>query len=257
MRKFFHFANLCLPLLIFLAINLYPQNIEVLRQRVPQYISELKKLIEEINKGEVSFDKMVKAASLASTIVLVAKDKKLKMKAARIGLEIAKGIMKKYPDRAAGYYYGALHLGYYALYRGPQYSLADIPLVKRWLEKAMKINPDYHSGSLYILACALYFEAPGFPVSIGNIFKAKKYCEMSVKKFPQNATAYLYLAAIYSILGNNKKAEEVLLQCKRNARPIDNSLEEKVFTEEDLKTADLMLEKLKRGEKLGEFMKER
>ena len=105
--------------------------------------------------------------------------------------------------------------------------------------------------------CGTYFEAPGFPVSIGDIYKAKKYCELAVKKFPKNCTSYVFLAAIYDTLGEPKEALKFINAGEKRCAAINNTLEEKVWNEKDLKTLQLTKIKLKKGMKLKKFMEER
>ncbi len=183
--------------------------------------------------------------------------KENKLKIAKIGYKIAQILVKEYPNDPAGYYYSALHLGYMALYIGPQNLLMAIPKIKKLAEKAINLDPNYHEGSPQVLLCAMYFEAPTFPISIGDIEKAKQYCSYVVEKFPESCTPYLYLAAISQILENNQKAKEILLKGEKNCAPIDNSLEENWFYHRDIETIRQLLKKIDKGVSIKGFMRKR
>ncbi len=237
--------------------TLYPLSIVDLQKEIPHYVNRLKEIITDINDGKATLNEMIDGASLASTLVQVIKDKNYKMRIAAMGLKIANMIIKKAPNRVEGYYFSALHLGYYSLYKGAQYSLYYIPKIEKWTQKAIKLNQSFKKGAPLIFACALYFEAPGFPVSIGDIYKAKELCEKAIKQYPENCTAYLYLSAIYDVLGNPQKAKTILLKGKHNCKPVNNSLEENVFYQEDLKSINTMLKQIQEGKSIKDFMKNR
>ena len=222
-----------------------------------RYLNELLQNYREIVNGDHSKEKLVKTASLASGLIQVVKDKKNKLKIAKMGYRVAQILMNKYPNDPSGYYYSALHLGYMALYIGPENLLMAIPRIKKLAEKAIKLDPFYHKGSPQVLLCALYFEAPTFPISIGDIEKARQYCSYVVKEFPESCTPYLYLAAIAQILEGNEKAREILLKGEKNCAPIDNSIEEKWFYQRDIETIRQLLKELDKGVSIKGFMRNR
>jgi len=251
-----------LILLLSLAINtnMISENnsdLSKLKQHIPKYVKDINNIMEKSAKNKATLDELVEGTSTASMLVQLIDNKDKKIKVASIGVFLAKQLQKEYPDRVEGYYYGSLLLGMIGVYKGVQFILNYLPKIESWVKKAIIIKGDYHDGAPYILMCATYFEPPGFPISIGNIYKAKKYCEISVKKFPNNCTAYPYLAAIYDTLKNRKKAEQYIEMGLNNCAPAGNTLEEKIWTEQDLNTLKIMKIKLKNKESLKHFMEER
>ncbi len=233
-------------------------TLEKLQNNIPLYVKKLNQLVEKINKSnKPSYKDLFDAASLASALVELSTNQNNKIKFAYVGLRIAKRIMKDFPNKAAGYYYAALHLGYVGLYKGPQFILYYLPTIEKWVLKAIHLNPGLHNGSPLILACAVYFESPGYPVSIGNIYKGKKYCEEAIEKFPHTCTSYLYLAAIYNVLDQNKIAEELLEKAKNSCKVPGPYLENEVYYLKDKKSLKIMLNRLKKGESIKDFMKNR
>ena len=238
--------------------NLHAVTLGELKARLPQYEIELNKIIQTINEQKrPQYDLLFKGASLASALVELSDVKAEKLQFARRGFKIAKLMLKYYPDRAGSYYYAALHLGYVSLFEGPQYTLYYLPKIRQWLMKAISLNPGLHNGSPLILACALYFESPGYPVSIGDIYKAKKFCEESINRFPHTCTAYLYLAAIYNVLGENRKALDLLTTATQKCRVPGEYLENLVYYLKDKKSAEEMIKEIKQGHSVKYFMRNR
>jgi len=209
-------------------------DMSLLKKKIPEYTSIIEKTVNDMSKNRATYDELVKSASTASMLIQIIDDWNMKLKAAQLGFNIAKTLMKKYPDKPAGYHYSGLFLSMVGIYKGPQYFLNYIVTIKNWVLHAIKIDPAFNHGAPYILLCGLYFEIPGFPVSIGDIYIAKKYCETALKKFPHNCTTYPFLAAIYDTLGEKSNASYYLNAGEKMCKPVNSSLEEKVWTEKDL-----------------------
>jgi len=246
-------------LIMFIGINLkgnQSYTIE-LKKKIPDYLKNLKKIAQDTNNNNETFEELINGASSASMLFQLVNKKSEKVKILSLGYTIADKLMKKYPQKSEGYHYGAFLLGMIGVYKGPHFILNYLPKIEKMALKGLKLNPNFHHGSTYVTLCATYFESPGFPLSIGNIYKAKKYCQFSIKNFPDNCTAYLYLASIYDTLKLKDNALETLKIGEKNCAPVDNSLEEKVWYEEDYSALHQMINKLIKGESIRHFMQER
>ena len=232
-------------------------NFVKLKKKIPFYLNTLDRIASDVANHKDNLQELITGVSTASMLVQILDNKNDKLKAARLGVLLSKELMNKYPKRVEGYYYGGMLLGMIGVYKGAQYILNYLPKIESWVKTAVNLDPSFHNGAPYILLCATYFESPGFPVSIGDIYKARKYCELAVKKYPKNCTSYLFLAAIYDTLGEPKKSLFYLNKGEKYCEPVLNTLEEKVWNEKDLESIKIMKEKLKRGESLKKFMEER
>ncbi len=215
-------------------------------------------LYKKITKGEFDRESITKVLRYIDYKVQSTKDRTMKEKYAAWGYKIAEYLRQRYPNRVEGYYFSALFLGYLGVYKGAQFILNYLPKIEKWALKAAKIDPDYLHGGTNVLVCALYYEAPGFPVSIGNIYKSQKYCEIALKTHPENCTTYLYLAAIYSILGEDKKKIIDLLDKGQNqCKPSDDTQVGMEWYKNDINTMKWMKKRLSEGKSIREFIKQR
>ena len=236
---------------------LYSNSMDKLKSNKLKYITEFTTSYNNSIKKDANFDELLKCVKLSSILVEILDSKKTRMIIGLKGFKIATKMRKEYPEKVEGWYYSALLLGLVSLYKGAQFVLYDIPNIEKWTLKAFSINPGFKKGAPANLACAIYYEAPGFPVSIWDIHKAKRYCEYVRTHYPTNCTNYLYLAAIYDITQGKESAKQILLDGKKNCKAPDSSLEEKVWLEKDLESISIMLNALDNGKSIKNFMKNR
>ena len=112
------------------------------------------------------------------------------------GINAMRELIAREPKLAAGHYYLAMNLGQLARTK----TLGALPLVDQ-MEVEFKIardcdehwdfaGPDRNLGTLY-------FEAPGWPASIGNRPKARKHLERAVEVAPDYPENHLNLLEAY------------------------------------------------------------
>jgi len=113
------------------------------------------------------------------------------------------------PDRAEGHFWLGVSLGRIGEERGVLNSLFLVGPIKDEMEAVLKINPK-HDGAHHVLA-VLYRKAPGWPLSSGDINKAKEEALLSVQYGPQRTLNHLGLAEVYMSMDKNKDAKQELL----------------------------------------------
>jgi hypothetical protein len=109
---------------------------------------------------------------------------------ARRGIEVCRQWLARAPKSAPGHYYLAMNLGELAQAEAP--SLAAYKLVHE-VEHEFKLAAELdvhfdHAGPARTLG-ELYFQAPGWPLSIGSKHKAREWFERAVQlapKYPGN-----------------------------------------------------------------------
>lgn len=114
---------------------------------------------------------------------------------ARAGIEACKQLIASQPETAAGQYYFAMNLGKLAQAEAP--SLAAYRMVydvEAAFLNATRLDVRYdHAGPARNLG-QLYFQAPGWPLSVGNKRKARHWLEMAVSLEPGYPENQLKLA---------------------------------------------------------------
>ena len=128
---------------------------------------------------------------------------------AQQGIDACRQVVTRDPTSAPGHYYLAMNLGQLARTK----SLGALRLVdemehefKRACELDAKFDyagPDRNLG-------LLYFEAPGWPASIGNKARARKHLEQAVEAAPGYIENHLCLLEAYLKWGDQKSVQREL-----------------------------------------------
>lgn len=122
------------------------------------------------------------------------------------GIEACRGAIEKNPGAVQGHYYLAMNLGQLARTK----SIGALKLVRE-MEKEFTAarerderfdfaGPDRNLG-------LLYFEAPGWPTSIGSRSKARKHFENSLRLMPNYPENYLNAIEAFLKWGDDDSAE--------------------------------------------------
>jgi hypothetical protein len=114
---------------------------------------------------------------------------------ARWGIAACHAWLAREPQAAPGHYYLAMNLGELAQAEAP--SIAAYKLVHE-VEREFKLAADLdvrfdHAGPARTLG-ELYFQAPGWPLSVGNKHKAREWLERAVALAPEFPENHLNLA---------------------------------------------------------------
>jgi tetratricopeptide (TPR) repeat protein len=135
------------------------------------------------------------------------------------GLTYAEKLLAQQPDGVAGYYWKALNLS----------GLADVnrlrgfkllPQIMDGLKRSLALDETYDQAGAHRVLGRIYFEAPGWPLSVGDREKSLEQLAAAVRLAPDNSTNHLYLAETMLAMGRKAPARaelEKTLQARRHA----------------------------------------
>ncbi len=160
------------------------------------------------------------------------------------GLSVAERLLQEYPQRGEGHYWKALHLCGIAETGGCVKGMRLLPKIFAELNQALALDETYDQAGAHRTLGRIYYEAPCWPMSVGDFNKSREHLEKAVHLAPDNSTNHLYLAETLISLHQTDEARREL---------------ERVFTatrhatqpqglEEDRQKARLLLHKLDVGE---------
>lgn len=114
------------------------------------------------------------------------------------------------PDRAEGHFWLGADLGLQAEDRGFLRGLLMVDMVRKEMEVANRLDPDYEeAGALRTLA-RIDYRAPFFKG--GDKKRSIRVLQDVLKRFPHNSLAMLYLADSYLAVGRRAEARQLLEQ---------------------------------------------
>lgn len=135
------------------------------------------------------------------------------------GLTYAEKLLAQQPDGVAGHYWKALNLS----------GLADVnrlrgfkllPQIMDELKRSLALDETYDQAGAHRVLGRIYFEAPGWPMSVGDREKSLEQLTAAVRLAPDNSTNHLYLAETLLAMRSKPQAREELekvLQARRYA----------------------------------------
>ena len=136
------------------------------------------------------------------------------------GKTYAEMLLKEQPTRVEGHYWLALHLCGLADTGGALVGRRLLPQIMKELQQAESIDETYDQAGCHRVLGRIYFEAPAWPFSIGDIQKSLKHLNRAVQLAPDNSTNHLYLAETLMRLNRPEQARQELLRvlkCSHNA----------------------------------------
>ena len=130
---------------------------------------------------------------------------------AQLGVDTCRHLIAHNPKSAAGHYYLAMNLGALAQAEAP--SLAAYRLVhevEREFKAAAELEVTYDNGGPARNLGELYFQAPGWPLSVGSKRKAKEWLDRSVAAAPGYPENQLNLLEAHLKWRQREEAEKTL-----------------------------------------------
>ncbi len=128
------------------------------------------------------------------------------------GRRYAEMLLQEAPNRVEGHYWLAMHLCGLADTGGAMVGRRLLPQIMEELKKAQAIDDAYdQAGSQRVLG-RIYFEAPSWPFSVGDLQKSLQHLTRAVRLAPQNSTNHLYLAETLIKLHREEAARQQLDQ---------------------------------------------
>lgn len=84
--------------------------------------------------------------------------------------------------------------------------LSDLERARKLLLQSIRIDPDAMDGAAYLTLACLYYKAPGWPLSFGDMEKAAKYFQSALALNPNGIESNYYYASFLSKSGDTRKA---------------------------------------------------
>ncbi len=136
------------------------------------------------------------------------------------GLAYAERLIKEQPGGVAGHYWKALNLSGLADVGSQMQGFKLLPQIMAELKQVQVMDETYDQAGVHRVLGRIYFEAPSWPISVGNKKKSLEHLQTAVRLAPDYSTNHLYLAETLLDEGNKDRAKaelEKVLQDGQNA----------------------------------------
>ena len=135
-------------------------------------------------------------------------DKKEQERLLHQGIDAAKKAIAIDSKRVEAHFWLAANLGTYSEMKGIWKSLSSLHSIRSEFETAMKIDPVYDNGAVYLALGEMDLRVPGFLG--GDDQKGLRMLEEGYRKAPSNADLKLTLAAVYVKKGRKDDGKRLL-----------------------------------------------
>ena len=160
------------------------------------------------------------------------------------GQSYAETLIREELSRVEGHYWLALNLCGQADDGGKLLGRKLLPRILEELQRALALNEAYDQAGAHRVLGRIYYEAPGWPLSVGDMQKSLQHLKAAVRLAPATSTNHLYLAQTLQRLNESSQArqelEQVLKSTRSAVRPQD--------LEEDRQEARRLLAEIQGGE---------
>jgi tetratricopeptide (TPR) repeat protein len=160
------------------------------------------------------------------------------------GQSYAETLIRGEPNRVEGHYWLAMNLCGQADVGGKLLGRRLLPSILEELQRAIALDETYDQAGAHRVLGRIYFEAPGWPLSVGDLAKSRQHLQAAVRLAPATSTNHLYLAQTLSRLQEaslaRQELEQVLKSTRGAVKPQD--------LEEDRQEARRLLSEIKGGE---------
>jgi tetratricopeptide (TPR) repeat protein len=160
------------------------------------------------------------------------------------GQSYAETLIREEPNRVEGHYWLALNLCGQADVGGKLLGRRLLPRILEELQRAIALDAAYDQAGAHRVLGRIYYEAPGWPLSVGDMQKSRQHLQAAVHLSPATSTNHLYLAQTLLRLQEagpaRQELEQVLKSTRAAVRPQD--------LEEDRQEARRLLAEMGRGE---------
>jgi tetratricopeptide (TPR) repeat protein len=143
----------------------------------------------------------------------------------RQGQSYAETLLREAPGQVEGHYWLAMNLCGQADEGGKFLGRKLLPRIMEELRRSLALNEAYDRAGAHRVLGRIYYEAPGWPMSVGDLEKSRQHLEAAVRLAPAISTNHLYLAETLMKLNETAAARqqlELVLRSRRAAvRPQD------------------------------------
>jgi tetratricopeptide (TPR) repeat protein len=136
----------------------------------------------------------------------------------RQGQDYAETLMREAPERVEGHYWLAMNLCGQADVGGKLLGHKLLPRILEELKRAIALEESYDQAGAHRVLGRIYYEAPGWPVSVGDMQKSLEHLKAAVRLSPATSTNHLYLAQTLLRLNEAMQARQELAQVLKSSR---------------------------------------
>jgi len=159
------------------------------------------------------------------------------------GLEYAEKLLVQNPNGVAGHYWKAMHLSGLADIGSRLQGFKLLPQIMEELKRVLALDETYEDAGAHQVLGRIYFEAPGWPLSVGDKNKSLQHLETAVRLAPENSTNHLYLAETWLAMGQKDEARTELEKVSQDTQHAFTPRE----LEEDRREARRLLIEIQEG----------
>ena len=160
------------------------------------------------------------------------------------GQSYAETLIREEPNRVEGHYWLAMNLCGQADVGGKLLGHRLLPRILEELKRSVALDAAYDQAGAHRVLGRIYYEAPGWPLSVGDMQKSRQHLQAAVRLSPATSTNHLYLAETLSRLNEaglaRQELEQVLKSTRGAVKPQD--------LEEDRQEARRLLSEIQGGE---------
>ena len=134
------------------------------------------------------------------------------------GQSFAETLIREEPNRVEGHYWLALNLCGQADAGGKLLGRKLLPRILEELQRALALDETYDQAGAHRVLGRIYYEAPGWPLSVGDMQKSRQHLQAAVHLSPATSTNHLYLAQTLLRLQESGLARQELAQVLKSTR---------------------------------------
>ena len=110
------------------------------------------------------------------------------------GQSYAETLIREEPNRVEGHYWLAMNLCGQADDGGKLLGRKLLPRILEELQRSLALDETYDQAGAHRVLGRIYYEAPGWPLSVGDMQKSLQHLKAAVRLAPATSTNHLYLA---------------------------------------------------------------
>jgi tetratricopeptide (TPR) repeat protein len=134
------------------------------------------------------------------------------------GQPYAETLISEEPNRVEGHYWLAMNLCGQADAGGKLLGRKLLPRIMEELERAVALDAAFEQAGAHRVLGRIYYEAPGWPLSVGDLKKSRQHLQAAVRLSPGTSTNHLYLAQTLLRLQEAGLARQELDQVLKSTR---------------------------------------
>jgi tetratricopeptide (TPR) repeat protein len=134
------------------------------------------------------------------------------------GQSYAETLIREEPNRVEGHYWLAMNLCGQADVGSKLLGGKLLPRIMEELQRSVALNAAFDQAGAHRVLGRIYYEAPGWPLSVGDMQKSRQHLQAAVSLSPATSTNHLYLAETLSRLNETALARQELAQVLTSTR---------------------------------------